>query len=98
MFLVLYVCSFLNCLSTTIFPPSGGFLIPYLIMLLLEGVPLFYLELAIGQKMSRGSIGAWTAISPYLGGVGKFCLSQLTVLEARCIDAPLGLVSRLLMS
>uniref|UniRef100_A0A671TZ68 Transporter n=1 Tax=Sparus aurata TaxID=8175 RepID=A0A671TZ68_SPAAU len=49
---------------------GGGFLIPYLIMLLLEGVPLFYLELAIGQKMSRGSIGAWTAISPYLGGVG----------------------------
>lgn len=50
---------------------SGGFLIPYLIMLCLEGVPLFYMELAIGQKMRLGSIGAWTAISPYLGGVGK---------------------------
>ncbi|XP_078028165.1 sodium- and chloride-dependent transporter XTRP3 isoform X2 [Epinephelus lanceolatus] len=49
---------------------EGGFLIPYLVMLILEGVPLFYLELAIGQKMSRGSIGAWTAISPYLGGIG----------------------------
>ncbi|KAM9723083.1 sodium- and chloride-dependent transporter XTRP3 [Menidia menidia] len=49
---------------------GGGFLIPYLIMLLLEGVPLFYMELAIGQKMRLGSIGAWSAISPYLGGVG----------------------------
>ncbi|KAL6108725.1 slc6a20 [Pungitius sinensis] len=49
---------------------GGGFLIPYLIMLILEGIPLFYLELAIGQKMSLGSIGAWSAISPYLGGVG----------------------------
>ncbi|XP_032415154.1 sodium- and chloride-dependent transporter XTRP3A isoform X2 [Xiphophorus hellerii] len=49
---------------------GGGFLIPYLLMLLLEGVPLFYLELAIGQKMRLGSIGAWTAISPYLGGLG----------------------------
>ncbi|XP_008431050.1 sodium- and chloride-dependent transporter XTRP3 isoform X2 [Poecilia reticulata] len=49
---------------------GGGFLIPYLVMLLLEGVPLFYLELAIGQKMRLGSIGAWTAISPYLGGLG----------------------------
>ncbi|XP_047209181.1 sodium- and chloride-dependent transporter XTRP3-like isoform X3 [Girardinichthys multiradiatus] len=39
-------------------------------MLFLEGVPLFYLELAIGQKMRLGSIGAWTAISPYLGGLG----------------------------
>ncbi|RVE62234.1 hypothetical protein OJAV_G00155040 [Oryzias javanicus] len=49
---------------------GGGFLIPYLLMLLLEGVPLFYMELAIGQKMRLGSIGAWTAISPYLSGVG----------------------------
>uniref|UniRef100_A0A8D0D5Z5 Transporter n=1 Tax=Sander lucioperca TaxID=283035 RepID=A0A8D0D5Z5_SANLU len=49
---------------------GGGFLIPYFIMLILEGIPLFYLELAIGQKMRLGSIGAWTAISPYLGGVG----------------------------
>ncbi|XP_034384388.1 sodium- and chloride-dependent transporter XTRP3-like [Cyclopterus lumpus] len=49
---------------------GGGFLIPYLIMLVLEGIPLFYMELAIGQKMSLGSIGAWTAINPYLGGIG----------------------------
>ncbi|XP_010883449.1 sodium- and chloride-dependent transporter XTRP3 [Esox lucius] len=49
---------------------GGGFLIPYIIMLVLEGVPLFYMELAIGQKMRLGSIGAWSAISPYLGGVG----------------------------
>uniref|UniRef100_A0A3Q3K2Q1 Transporter n=1 Tax=Monopterus albus TaxID=43700 RepID=A0A3Q3K2Q1_MONAL len=49
---------------------GGGFLIPYLLMLFLEGMPLFYLELAIGQRMRLGSIGAWTAISPYLGGVG----------------------------
>uniref|UniRef100_A0A8C9SFM2 Transporter n=1 Tax=Scleropages formosus TaxID=113540 RepID=A0A8C9SFM2_SCLFO len=49
---------------------GGGFLIPYLIMLVLEGVPLFYMELAVGQKMRLGSIGAWSAISPYLGGVG----------------------------
>lgn len=51
--------------------PSGGFMIPYLIMLVLEGIPLFYLELAVGQKMRLGSIGAWASISPYLGGVGK---------------------------
>ncbi|KTG37754.1 hypothetical protein cypCar_00025623 [Cyprinus carpio] len=49
---------------------GGGFLIPYLLMLFLEGIPLFCMELAIGQKMRLGSIGAWTAISPYLGGLG----------------------------
>ncbi|XP_077577298.1 sodium- and chloride-dependent transporter XTRP3A [Stigmatopora nigra] len=49
---------------------GGGFLIPYLLMLIIEGVPLFYMELAIGQKMRLGSIGAWSAVNPYLGGVG----------------------------
>ncbi|XP_061802146.1 sodium- and chloride-dependent transporter XTRP3-like [Nerophis lumbriciformis] len=49
---------------------GGGFLIPYLLMLFLEGLPLFYMELAIGQKMRLGSIGAWSAINPYLGGLG----------------------------
>ncbi|XP_061674667.1 sodium- and chloride-dependent transporter XTRP3A-like isoform X2 [Syngnathoides biaculeatus] len=49
---------------------EGGFLIPYLVMLFIVGVPFLYMELAIGQKMRLGSIGAWSAISPYLGGVG----------------------------
>uniref|UniRef100_A0A8C3V1M5 Solute carrier family 6 member 20 n=1 Tax=Catharus ustulatus TaxID=91951 RepID=A0A8C3V1M5_CATUS len=47
-----------------------GFLIPYLIMLIAEGMPLLYLELAVGQRMRQGSIGAWKIISPYLCGVG----------------------------
>ncbi|TRZ25060.1 hypothetical protein HGM15179_002077 [Zosterops borbonicus] len=48
----------------------SGFLIPYLIMLIAEGMPLLYLELAVGQRMRQGSIGAWKIISPYLCGVG----------------------------
>uniref|UniRef100_A0A8C5YIM7 Transporter n=1 Tax=Microcebus murinus TaxID=30608 RepID=A0A8C5YIM7_MICMU len=49
---------------------GGSFLIPYLIMLVVEGMPLLYMELAVGQRMRQGSIGAWRTISPYLGGVG----------------------------
>lgn len=49
---------------------GGAFLIPYLIMLFVEGMPLLYLELAIGQKFQKGSIGVWNAIHPYLGGIG----------------------------
>ncbi|XP_029184477.1 sodium- and chloride-dependent transporter XTRP3-like [Acropora millepora] len=51
---------------------NGGasFLIPYGIMLALEGIPLYYMELCIGQKMRKGSVGVWNEISPYLGGVG----------------------------
>ncbi|XP_046714717.1 inactive sodium-dependent neutral amino acid transporter B(0)AT3 [Silurus meridionalis] len=49
---------------------GGAFLIPYLIALVFEGLPLLYLELAIGQSLRKGSIGVWNSISPYLGGVG----------------------------
>ncbi|XP_028926704.1 sodium- and chloride-dependent transporter XTRP3 isoform X1 [Ornithorhynchus anatinus] len=49
---------------------GGGFLVPYFIMLIVEGMPLLYLELAVGQRMRQGSIGAWRTISPYLRGVG----------------------------
>ena len=49
---------------------TASFLIPYGIMLALEGIPLYYLELCIGQRMRKGSVGVWSEISPYLGGVG----------------------------
>uniref|UniRef100_UPI00398F1AC3 sodium-dependent neutral amino acid transporter B(0)AT3-like n=1 Tax=Pristiophorus japonicus TaxID=55135 RepID=UPI00398F1AC3 len=49
---------------------GGAFLIPYLIALIFEGIPLLHLELAIGQRLRKGSVGVWSSISPYLGGVG----------------------------
>ncbi|XP_061166600.1 uncharacterized protein LOC133175501 [Saccostrea echinata] len=49
---------------------GGAFLIPYTIMLAIEGVPIFYLELAVGQRLRKGAIGAWNQISPYLAGIG----------------------------
>ncbi|XP_066479954.1 inactive sodium-dependent neutral amino acid transporter B(0)AT3 [Tiliqua scincoides] len=49
---------------------GGACLIPYFIALVFEGIPLFHLELAIGQRLRKGSIGVWSTISPYLGGVG----------------------------
>ncbi|XP_053189912.1 sodium-dependent neutral amino acid transporter B(0)AT1-like [Scomber japonicus] len=49
---------------------GGAFLIPYLIALVFEGLPLLYLEMAIGQRLRKGSIGVWNSISPFLGGVG----------------------------
>jgi len=39
-------------------------------MLAIEGIPLFYLELAIGQRLRKGAVGAWNQVSPYLQGVG----------------------------
>ena len=51
-----------------IFP--GAFVIPFVIMLVLEGMPLLLLELGIGQKMRTGSFGVWNRVHPYLGGIG----------------------------
>lgn len=49
---------------------SGAFLIPFFVMLVLEGVPLFLIELGIGQHMRQGALGVWNTIHPWLGGIG----------------------------
>ncbi|KAI5721345.1 hypothetical protein M8J77_019522 [Diaphorina citri] len=49
---------------------GGAFLIPYFVMLAIEGIPIFYLELAIGQRLRKGAIGVWNHVSPYLVGIG----------------------------
>uniref|UniRef100_A0A672M0B5 Sodium-dependent neutral amino acid transporter B(0)AT1-like n=1 Tax=Sinocyclocheilus grahami TaxID=75366 RepID=A0A672M0B5_SINGR len=52
------------------FPFRKSFMIPFLILLVLEGVPLLHLEFAIGQRLRKGSVGVWRSINPYLVGVG----------------------------
>lgn len=47
-------------------------MIPFLILLVLEGVPLLYLEFAIGQRLRKGSVGVWSSIHPTLKGVGVY--------------------------
>ncbi|XP_055795513.1 sodium-dependent neutral amino acid transporter B(0)AT2-like [Salvelinus fontinalis] len=49
---------------------GGAYLVPYLILLIVIGIPLFFLELSVGQRVRRGSIGVWNYISPRLGGIG----------------------------
>ncbi|KAL3860692.1 hypothetical protein ACJMK2_010783 [Sinanodonta woodiana] len=49
---------------------GGAFLIPYTIMLVLEGMPLLFLELSIGQHMQKGTVILWNQINPLLGGIG----------------------------
>lgn len=49
---------------------GGAFLVPYWLMLFIQGLPIFYLELAIGQRLRKGAIGVWNEISPFLGGIG----------------------------
>eukprot|EP00795_Rhopilema_esculentum_P014349 gene14349-5394_t len=49
---------------------GGAFLVPYLIMMVLCGLPMYYLEISIGQYFSKGPIQSWRAICPLFAGVG----------------------------
>ncbi|CAL4093740.1 unnamed protein product, partial [Meganyctiphanes norvegica] len=72
----------LSCLSMTVglgnvwrFPSTalqnggGAFLIPYLIVLVLISRPLYFMELAMGQFSSSGSVKVWKAV-PAVKGIG----------------------------
>uniref|UniRef100_A0A671R6W4 Transporter n=1 Tax=Sinocyclocheilus anshuiensis TaxID=1608454 RepID=A0A671R6W4_9TELE len=49
---------------------GGAFILLYVLLMVLVGVPLFFLELAAGQSIRQGSIGVWRHISPKLVGIG----------------------------
>ncbi|CAH2037457.1 unnamed protein product, partial [Iphiclides podalirius] len=48
---------------------GGAFLIPYIIVLLLIGKPMYYLEGVLGQFSSRNSVKVWS-LSPAMKGTG----------------------------
>lgn len=48
---------------------GGAFLIPYLICVIVGGIPLFYLEVAVGQFMGVAGVKAWNLV-PIFRGIG----------------------------
>ncbi|ROT67869.1 sodium- and chloride-dependent GABA transporter 2 [Penaeus vannamei] len=48
---------------------GGAFLVPYVICALIGGMPMFFLEVGIGQFMSEGGISVWK-MSPLFQGIG----------------------------
>ncbi|KAK2892606.1 hypothetical protein QQF64_035646 [Cirrhinus molitorella] len=57
---------------------GGVFFIPYFIFLFFCGIPIFFLETALGQYTSEGGITAWRKICPMFEGVGV--ASQVVVI------------------
>uniref|UniRef100_G3P307 Transporter n=1 Tax=Gasterosteus aculeatus aculeatus TaxID=481459 RepID=G3P307_GASAC len=59
---------------------GGAFLIPYILMAIFGGVPLFYMELALGQFHRTGAISIWKHICPIFKGIGySICIIALYV-------------------
>ncbi|XP_033993177.1 sodium- and chloride-dependent GABA transporter 2-like [Trematomus bernacchii] len=57
---------------------GGAFLIPYVVFLFTCGIPIFFLEVSLGQLTAQGGITCWRKICPIFGGLGYG--SQVTLL------------------
>nr|XP_048293977.1 sodium-dependent neutral amino acid transporter B(0)AT2-like isoform X1 [Myodes glareolus]XP_048293978.1 sodium-dependent neutral amino acid transporter B(0)AT2-like isoform X1 [Myodes glareolus] len=49
---------------------GGSFLLMYLILLLLVGIPLSYMEMILGHWLRMDNIRAWNQLVPWLSGLG----------------------------
>ncbi|XP_012684313.2 solute carrier family 6 member 4a [Clupea harengus] len=59
---------------------GGAFLLPYLLMAVFGGVPLFYMELALGQFHRSGCISIWRHVCPIFKGIGyAICIIALYI-------------------
>lgn len=69
---------------------NGGasFLFPYIIMLIIAGLPLFFLELSIGQFASEGPITCWKMAPAFMGiGYGMVIISAVVSIYYNMIIA-----------
>uniref|UniRef100_A0A1A9WAV7 Transporter n=1 Tax=Glossina brevipalpis TaxID=37001 RepID=A0A1A9WAV7_9MUSC len=58
---------------------GGAFLIPYIIVLIVIGKPMYYLEMFLGQFSSKGSVKIWSICPAFLGvgygqAMGTMCI------------------------
>ncbi|XP_076363544.1 sodium- and chloride-dependent GABA transporter 1-like [Tachypleus tridentatus] len=55
---------------------GGAFLLPYFLSIIFCGIPLFLMEVSIGQYMSTGGIAIWNLV-PVLKGIGFASMTMI---------------------
>uniref|UniRef100_A0AAQ5XYI4 Transporter n=1 Tax=Amphiprion ocellaris TaxID=80972 RepID=A0AAQ5XYI4_AMPOC len=60
---------------------GGAFLIPYFIFLFGGGLPVFFLEVALGQFTSEGGITCWEKLCPIFTGIGYASIVIVSLLN-----------------
>ena len=67
---------------------GGAFLLPYFILLLLVGKPMYYMEVALGQFSQLGPFSVWR-LAPIARGVG-FAMCTLSTIVAIYYNVVMG--------
>lgn len=62
----------------------GAFLIPYVIFFICCGIPVFFLETALGQFTSEGGITCWRKVCPLFEGIHHIHFSLLYIFKYFC--------------
>ncbi|XP_063824362.1 sodium- and chloride-dependent glycine transporter 1-like [Ostrinia nubilalis] len=60
---------------------GGAFILVFLLMIFLIGLPIFYLELYIGQYSGLGPLKAFQSIAPFFSGLGYCTLVVITIIS-----------------
>lgn len=63
----------------------GAFLVPYLLMLVVLGIPLLFMELTVGQYTRRGPLHAFGIICPLFKGI-RICGENMIFQSLKCLN------------